>query len=247
MIGGDSIINAYKATYSVDKMKDDKIESESQALYKEYSDYINTKSANPNKVMLEKELSDKISRATISIAKHKLASQLLCSDMLLIANDPEIQIFTELAIEFEWPNTTIKCKSKLDKLIVSHKKKEIILCDLKHTGKPIKKFRSACRQYNYIRQLMFYSVGVSQFLKQMGIDTTEYTVKFYIVAVETELLHETRAFRIREEDVYHELPACDNLVKTIAEHYKRGEWDYPIEYYDGDGETLLILNFEEKE
>ena len=247
MIKEKSPESAYSKIYKVDNKKQEDIKKEADKLYKTYSEYIDFLRNNQDKTFVDKESYVNIEMMKNSIAAHKFAGNLMFGDIELRTNYPDVEIYNELAIEFVWPKTASKCKSKIDKLIVNPIAKKVIIIDLKSTGKPIRNFGKSAKHYNYVRQLAFYTTAVVEYLKECGIDFSDWSIEWYIVATEGFGLYETRVYELNSEQVFESVKECSEIVGQITGHYELGEWDYPLGYYSGSGTEQLTLNEEEND
>ena len=244
VIAGTEVIEAYSSIYSTKNKKPADVEKSANELFEQYSSYIKFMKDNSGKTIVTQEDYNLIQLLKNSLASHKAASQLLFSDFELKESRPDgkIIIDTELIIEFIWPKLNKKCKSRLDKIIIDLEDKTIKLIDLKTLSKPVKSFKYSCKKYGYIRQMGFYSCALASYLTLLGLDSSEFTIEHILVAIETIGLHETRVLQVSYEDVLSGIRECHMLLSGIIQHEKLGEWDYSIEYYEGNGVEKLILN-----
>ena len=142
-----------------------------------------------------------------SLKGHVTANKLLFSEP-----EGKVEIFSEHEIYFE--QERVKCKSKLDRLIVDHDKKTVTVVDLKTTSSqvygdctPLPKklktgilirdwhvtgFMYSCLQYHYHRQLAFYMNAAQS-------EYPDYKVNAYIVAVDTKGSYDSAVFVLPKE------------------------------------------------
>jgi hypothetical protein len=138
----------------------------------------------------------------------------------------------------------LQCKSLLDGLILDFKNKKAIIYDLKTTQK-LWHFEDSIDQYDYLRQLDYYSMAVRWYLVNeydiTADEIFEWKFEYYIIGIDTTGSYEIRVFKIEQEDVSSRDETILTALDHIAWHQSTGKWDHSIEYYTGDGSEELKL------
>ena len=126
----------------------------------------------------------------------------------------------------------IKIKAKLDNVVVNYLDNEVILNDLKTTGKPIDYFmgnyvkvtkesgeesiefyEGSFTKYHYYRQMAFYL----WLLKEVFFEKPNMKFKVNMVVVETFGEYKSKVFPIKGKDLSQGIKEFVNLLKLVAE------------------------------
>lgn len=79
-------------------------------------------------------------------------------------------------------------------------------------------------------------LAISWYMKDQGIDISDYDCEAYIIAIQTNGNNEVRVFNMFNE---LELDSRkDLIIRTLTElsyHYQTGNWDHTRKYYENDG------------
>ena len=133
------------------------------------------------------------------------------------------------------------CKSLLDGLTLDLKNKKAIIYDLKTTQK-LWHFEDSINQYDYLRQLAYYTYAVRWYLRnECSEDWKDWTFEYYIIGIDTTGSYEIRVFKIEPYMVQSRMPVINDVLPEIAWHQSTGKWDHSREYYEGDGSESLNL------
>lgn len=229
-----ALLNAYRDNYKL--VKKDDIQLNDARILKgklsKYIDYLNKRKQ--YKEVLSYSDWNKIQDLKEQIAKHKKANELLSSDEL-----DTRQIHNELVIFWEDPLYKLPCKSMLDRLIIDHEKKKIILIDLK-TANAFKEFKERCREFSYFRQLAFYWYAVNwYFINALNKDIAEYEKETYIITLKTVDDPEVKVYNISEGYLLEGWDELAVLLKEVEWHWTNDKWEYSRSYYLGDGDEKL--------
>jgi hypothetical protein len=236
---------AYKAMYETKRKSGDRIQKDADALYKELRGYIKyLKESDSNRIVIRKSVWDAIHNTVTTVKNHKLANDLLFKNdygvfeggNLLVNN--ELPIYWDFALDDE---TTLLCKSLLDRLIIDHENKVIKLIDLK-TAYSLSKFPTHFEEYGYHRQLAFYWLAVAWMFQTdfPEADFWEYQKQTYIVAVSTTPPDECKVYTITDKLLNDGLEEILHLSKEISWHVANDLWEYTRIYYEGDGSEQLV-------
>lgn len=230
LIEDDKKIAAYKSAYSNSKSSEIVLK-EATELCNRYADYIKAlQSKKDNRKVISFADLNMLKNIKNNIDNHKKAKELL-EDIPGVESHNEFHINWELPIN-DW---IAPCKSLLDRCIFDHINKKIILIDLKTTS-DVYNFKHSVEEFDYYRQITYYLLAISWYMKDQGIDISDYDCEAYIIAIQTNSSNEVRVF-----NMFNELELDDRkdlIVKTLTElsyHYQTGNWDHTRKYYENDG------------
>lgn len=229
-----ALINAYKNNYKAAK-SDEKILEDAQTLKNKLIRYIEyLQKRKTFKDILSWSDWQRIQSLKEGIVRHKLANELLKTDDL----DTRLS-WNELVIFWEDPTYNLPCKSMIDRLVVDHDKKEIILIDLK-TANTFTKFKERCNEFAYFRQMAFYWFAIHWWFKNaLNKDISEYNKQTYIIGLKTTDDAEVRVYKIQDIHLREGLVDINNILGDLAWHWENDKWDHTRNYYVGEGyETL---------
>lgn len=230
LIEDDKKIAAYKSAYSNSKSSEIVLK-EATELYNRYANYIKAlQSKKDNRKVISFADLNMLKNIKNNIDNHKKAKELL-EDIPGVESHNEFHINWELPIN-DW---IAPCKSLLDRCIFDHINKKITLIDLKTTS-DVYNFKHSVEEFDYYRQITYYLLAISWYMKDQGIDISDYDCEAYIIAIQTNSNNEVRVF-----NMFNELELDDRkdlIVKTLTElsyHYQTGNWDHTRKYYENDG------------
>lgn len=234
LIEDDKKIAAYKSAYSNSKSSETVLK-EATELYNRYADYIKAlQSKKDNRKVISFADLNMLKNIKNNIDNHKKAKELL-EDIPGVESHNEFHINWELPVD-DW---IAPCKSLLDRCIFDHINKKITLIDLKTTS-DVYNFKHSVEEFDYYRQITYYLLAISWYMKDQGIDISDYDCEAYIIAIQTNGNNEVRVFNMFNE---LELDSRkDLIVKALTElsyHYQTGNWDHTRKYYEEDGTEEL--------
>ena len=245
-----AILSAYKEAYSIAGKSEDKMLSEGLKIASTMKDYIDFLKANDGRIMislLDYKMLEKIKQ---NIYAHKLASLIVwpgngTNDTYhegVHFNTAKIDMYHEFHINWElYGEMPIACKSLLDGLTLDFKNKKAIIYDLKTTQK-LWHFEDSMEQYDYLRQLAYYTMAVEWYLvKECGQAAGDWTYEYYIIGIDTTGSSEIRVFKIEQDNVESRYGVIKNALTDIAWHQATDKWEHSREYYEGDGSESLNL------
>lgn len=226
----------YPQYYSTKGKSDKAVKKAVADLCKELGPYIDFKVKSRDKTIIQPDVFEQASYCEMQLHEHKKASKLLFGNEEALN---ELEIYFKVNVELPSGNLEeIECKSKIDRLVFNHKKKEVYLIDLKTTSKIGSSFHKSVEFYDYDRQLAFYKLAVESYLQEKGLEG--YTIIPYFVVVETIGFNEVYVYKVPEEVIEYGEDKYIELLDRLAFHIKHG-FDYPKEYYEGDGSIPLIM------
>ena len=259
-----AILSAYKEAYSTAGKSEDKMLSEGLKIASTLKDYIDFLKANDGRIMItpyDAQMLDKIRK---NIESHKLAKQIIEPHGKSIGvyqlfdhigQDEGISpIVSHHEFHINWEAgyghidvteyDPVKCKSLLDGLTIDFKNKKVIIYDLKTTQK-LWHFEDSINQYDYLRQLSYYTMAVEWYLEnECNIKSQaliDWTFDYYIIGIDTTGSYEIRVFKVDSDAVESKENVIDNALQSIAWHQMNNKWDHSREYYEGDGSESLNL------
>lgn len=233
-----AVLNAYKEAYSTAGKSEEKMLSEGLKIASTLKDYIDFLKANDGRIMISPWDVKMLEKIKQNIRSHKLASSLI---------KVEEGTWTRHEFHINWEDKTctdnyiLSCKSLLDGLTLDFKNKKAVIYDLKTTQK-LWHFEDSIEQYDYLRQLMYYTLAVEWYLdNECNEDHKKWVFEYYIIGIDTTGSYDIRVFKIEPYMVQSRKDVIYNALDAIAWHQSTGKWDYSRAYYEGDGSERLNL------
>lgn len=232
----DILLMSYNSAYSNNKSIDKRIQEAKELveLYQNYIEYFKNKDS--KKVISFADL-NMLKAIKKNMEDHKKANELLF-------NYPEtFEVHNEFHINWEYPNASslgdLPCKSLLDRVMIDHTNKKIILVDIKTTA-DVYNFKHSVEEFDYCRQLAYYWLAIHWYFKnELKLNIEEYEYETYIVAVQSHDGYEVRVFKFNSKAIEERLVTIDYAIKRIAWHKNNNLWDHMKEYYDEDGAEII--------
>lgn len=251
-----AVLSAYKSAYSTAGKSEDKMLSEGLKIASTLKDYIDFLKANDKRIMISPWDVKMLEKIKYNIQSHKLAADIIwprnsrvrgldIEYFIPVTGDPgisPISDYHEFHINWEfYGEMPIACKSLLDGLTLDFKNKKAIIYDLKTTQK-LWHFEDSIQQYDYCRQLMYYTMAVQWYLKyELGEDPKDWSHVWYIIGIDTTGSNEIRVFKFTEHQIYSHTDTIEHALEHIAWHQANDKWDHSREYYEGNGAETLNL------
>lgn len=232
----DILLMSYNSAYSNNKSIDKRIQEAKELveLYQNYIEYFKNKDS--KKVISFADL-NMLKTIKKNMEDHKKANE------LLFKYPETFEVHNEFHINWEYPNASslgdLPCKSLLDRVMIDHANKKIILVDIKTTV-DVYNFKHSVEEFDYCRQLAYYWLAIHWYFKnELKLNIEEYEYETYIVAVQSHDGYEVRVFKFNPKTIEERLVTIDYAIKRIAWHKNNNLWDHMKEYYDEDGAELL--------
>ena len=226
------ILKAYNTAYSNKKSNEVKLKEAKEILelYKNYIEYFANK--NSKKVISFVDL-QMLKTIKANLQEHKKANELLYNF------SDTYEIHNEFHINWEYPNASeygdLPCKSLLDRVMIDHTNKKIILIDLKTTAN-VYDFKHSIEEFDYYRQLAYYWEAIHWYFKyELNLNIEDYEYETYIIAIQSHDNYEIRVFQINPRNIEERFNTIDKALKDIAWHRNNNLWEHTKEYYIGDG------------
>lgn len=237
------LLDSYNKAYS-NKLSEDAKLSIAKDFALRYDEYIKSKSLKNNKKAISFADLNMLKTIKSNIEKHKKANELL-------TDTPRVESHNEFHINWTFPIKTdslkmdenktwyAPCKSLLDRCIFDHVNKKIILIDLKTTS-DVYNFKHSVEEFDYYRQIAYYLLAITWYMKDQDIDISDYDCEAYIIAIQTNSNYEVRVFNMFNET---ELDSRkDTIISALSElsyHYQTNNWEHTRSYYEGNGTEEL--------
>lgn len=170
-----------------------------------------------------------------NLEEHKKANSLLY-------NYPNTyETHNEFHINWESPTETgtLLCKSLLDRVMIDHENKKIILIDLKTTA-DVYNFKHSIEEFDYCRQLLYYWLAITWYFKnELFLDIDEYEGETYIIAIQSNDSNEVRVFKIDDSNLSERFNTIKDTLARINWHKETNQWEHTKEYYETDGSETI--------
>lgn len=232
----DILLMSYNSAYSNNKSIDKRIQEAKELveLYQNYIEYFKNKDS--KKVISFADL-NMLKAIKKNMEDHKKANE------LLFKYPETFEVHNEFHINWEYPNAStlgdLPCKSLLDRVMIDHTNKKIILVDIKTTA-DVYNFKHSVEEFDYCRQLAYYWLAIHWYFKnELKLNIEEYEYETYIVAVQSHDGYEVRVFKFNPKAIEERLVTIDYAIKRIAWHKNNNLWDHMKEYYDEDGAEII--------
>lgn len=228
----DKLINAYKASYSGNNMSKDAMLKKAKELQLKFAEYIEFLDKNQTYTVISFVDLNMLKNIKKNIDSHIKANELL-------TDQPGVECHNEFHINWEAEKQGVSCKSLLDRVKIDHANKKITLIDLKTTA-DVYNFKHSVEEYDYYRQIAFYILALTWYMKDQGYDIEDYDIEAYIVAIQSNGNNEVRVFNmLNEKELLARKDLIADTLTEISYHYQTGNWDHTREYYENDGTETL--------
>lgn len=228
----DKLINAYKASYSGNNMSKDAMLKKAKELQLKFAEYIEFLDKNQTYTVISFVDLNMLKNIKKNIDSHIKANELL-------TDQPRVECHNEFHINWEAEKQGVSCKSLLDRVKIDHANKKITLIDLKTTA-DVYNFKHSVEEYDYYRQIAFYILALTWYMKDQGYDIEDYDIEAYIVAIQSNGNNEVRVFNmLNEKELLARKDLIADTLTEISYHYQTGNWDHTREYYENDGTETL--------
>ena len=232
----DILLMSYNSAYSNNKSIDKRIQ-EARELVETYQNYIEYFRNKDSKKVISFADLNMLKTIKKNMEDHKKANE------LLFKYPETFEVHNEFHINWEYPNAStlgdLPCKSLLDRVMIDHTNKKIILVDIKTTA-DVYNFKHSIEEFDYCRQLAYYWLAIHWYFKnELKLNIEEYEYETYIVAVQSHDGYEVRVFKFNPKAIKERLITIDYAIKRIAWHKNNNLWDHMKEYYDEDGAEMI--------
>lgn len=225
-------LKAYRQAYSNTK-KDDIAKNDAMTLISTYQSYIEyLRNKDTKKVISFADL-NMLKNIKSNLENHKKANE------LLYTVPDTFEVHNEFHINWEYPNASklgdFPCKSLLDRVMIDHTNKKIVLIDLKTTA-DVYDFRHSIESFDYCRQLAFYWLAIHWYFKnELNLNIEDYEYETYIIAIQSHDGNSVKVFKFTPEAIESRLNVIQKAITEIAWHKENNLWEHSKSYYEGDG------------
>jgi len=164
-----------------------------------------------------------------------------------------------IEIKFQYPifwehsisedDSTIKCKSLLDIVLIDHANKKVFPIDIKTTGNSVYAFPSSFRKYKYYLQASFYTAALDYQMATTSLENYE-TMPFRFVVAEMDNINLPAVYVVSKEDLLvgseggkdnfgNQVKGWRQLIKELCYYTQHDSWDYPLDIVTNNGEIQL--------
>lgn len=228
----DKLLDAYKYAYSGNNISKDAMLKKAKELTVKFAEYIDTLDKTDLYTIISFVDLKMLENIKNNINNHTKANELM-------TNQPGLECNNEFHINWEAEKQGVSCKSLLDRVKIDHANKKITLIDLKTTT-DVYNFKHSVEEYDYYRQIAFYTLALTWYMKDQGYDIENYDLEAYIIAIQTNGNNEVRVFNmLNEKELLDRKDLIANTLAEISYHYQTGNWDHTRKYYEGDGTEEL--------
>lgn len=192
-----------------------------------------------------------IQRACEAITKNDKANKLT-----FYSNDDLAESVSFKELELIFTNTfpitghghiDITTKCKIDNVIIDVKNKVIRIVDLKTSVTAAHAYGKSILSWSVYRQIAFYSGCVQEWLRKNDFDITDYTFKWYVIAVETAKLGQCVVYELGTNLILKGLAEIHDLYQRIGYHMISNNWIQSLEEVAGKGVILIDIENESQD
>ena len=232
IVEDDKLLDAYKFAYSGNNMSKDAMLKKAKEIQLKFAEYIEALDKTDLYTIISFADLNMLKNIKNNIEEHKKANELL-------TDQPGVECYNEFHINWEATKQGVSCKSLLDRVMIDHASKKITLIDLKTTV-DVYNFKHSVEEYDYYRQIAFYILALTWYLKEEGYDIEDYDLEAYIVAIQSNGNNEVRVFNmLNEQELLARKDLIADILTEISYHYQTGNWDHTREYYENNGTETL--------
>lgn len=232
IVEDDKLLDAYKYAYSGNNISKEAMLKKAKELQLKFAEYIEALEKTDLYTIISFADLNMLKNIKDNIEKHVKANELL-------TDQPGIECHNEFHINWEAEKQGVSCKSLLDRVKIDHANKKITLIDLKTTA-DVYNFKHSVEEYDYYRQIAFYILALTWYMKDQGYDIEDYDIEAYIVAIQSNGNNEVRVFNmLNEQELLARKDLIADALTEISYHYQTGNWDHTREYYENNGTETL--------
>lgn len=228
LIPDTKMLEAYRKVYN-NKKTDTVALKECNEILETYSAYVKSLSEPSTKKSITGADLYMLQTIESNLRAHKKAFELLYTP------EDTFECHNEFRINWAMGKDGPECKSLLDRLMIDHTNKKIIIVDLKTTA-DVYDFKHSVETYDYYRQVAFYLLATTWYFKNILDIVEEYDVELYIVAIQSNGNYEVRVFNMLNDQKLAE--AATKIKKALLDikwHIDNNKWKHTKEYYESNG------------
>jgi len=210
---------AYNASYVANK----KTKEEADKLYMQYKPYIDDLKKYGKENLIQEREHKKLLEINDALEKNKWAYKLIHAEDKFV----EYNFFGEVTMDYANLKISEPIKAKLDLVSIDHKEKRIYVADLKTISYKSPKenvteeIKRRMEDYNYIRQLAFYSLIASDYWKHLV--TKGYEIVPIIIFVAVAIPYSVRVYRLSNNAIMEKVHMeIEPMIKEYITYKKEG-------------------------
>jgi len=221
-----SIIEILKEENLYQSLKEDsarlsKIQNKSNI---EYWNYLK----NPSVDIIDHETLVRSQEQKDVIMSNKEVQNLLSHKKTDFVLDP-IQSYVEKYLECDLTGKPFGLKGYIDFYEINSETKEVVICDLKTTGKTISEFQETVEFYNYWLQAAIYSKLVYEDLPKEERQNYRITFKFIVI----DKYNQVYVFPVSQESLIIWTNRLRGVLEEAQYHYTNNDYSLPYKFIEG--------------
>ena len=223
IISASDKIDYYKG--KMDEIKRDTLRDkcldywESRMVYEKMDEF--TSSSNPStSIYLDPKSREKLYKCLESVKRNKEIQNLLRPEGLMRNPDRYNEYVLTMDVQVIFPDSkdlVLSLKAKLDNFTVDYEMNEVVLNDLKTTGKYTTKFVESFYKYHYYRQMGMYGWMLRMAAKQLW-DMNSPSMKANMLVVSTVPNYYSTVFAVFDTHIKRGIEEFSELLKRVAYH-----------------------------
>ena len=140
-----------------------------------------------------------------------------------------IEVHNEKYLECELKDYDFGLKGYVDRYIIDHEKKEIVIIDLKTTAKGIEKFAETVDFYRYWMQAVIYNLLV---VKNSNKDISNYKKSFKFAVIDN--YDHVYVFDVQDETFNNWTKGFLDIISRAEYHYRERDYNLPYDFAKGN-------------
>tara|TARA_R110002049_G_scaffold5369_3_gene37409 strand:+ start:2189 stop:3166 length:978 start_codon:yes stop_codon:yes gene_type:complete len=140
-----------------------------------------------------------------------------------------IEVHNEKYLECELKDYDFGLKGYVDRYIIDHEKKEIVIIDLKTTAKGIEKFAETVDFYRYWMQAVIYNLLV---VKNSNKDISNYKKSFKFAVIDN--YDHVYVFDVQDETFNNWTKGLVDILSRAEYHYRERDYNLPYDFAKGN-------------
>ena len=208
-------MNLYQ-TLKADEARIKKIKTEEAEIYWKFLN-------NKNKDVIDKDTFERVGVSITYLKNNEEVLDLLVNDAPTDFDLDPISTYKEEYLKSELVDCEFGLHGYVDFYKVDSDKKEVIICDLKTTGKTVVDFTETIDFYNYWLQAAIYMKLVYDTL---GDDRDEYNIQFKFIVIDK--YYQVYVFDVSDNTINDWANALNKVINTAKFHYNSRNYSLPM-------------------
>ena len=140
-----------------------------------------------------------------------------------------IEVHNEKYLECDLNDYDFGLKGYVDRYMIDHEKKEIVIIDLKTTAKGIEKFAETVDFYRYWMQAVIYNLLV---VKNSNKDISNYKKSFKFAVIDN--YDHVYVFDVQDETFNNWTKGLVDILSRAEYHYRERDYNLPYDFAKGN-------------